>query len=204
MYQEIEHSPQTDYKEDAISARINFKGEKEVKKIVPAIPRTPNLITVSVDPQISIKPPNNLPQYPSAPRIANPAVQGLSELKSANARHVTQQSFTPSQKTIVLNHISNQANGVYHSHVSTERMPIPLMREPREGNVRHSHIVENRLQSPTRVSFDYQNKAEGLVVRNALFNSYIPTSTPIIMEKVGAVSSSNAPLPSERHFDQTE
>jgi hypothetical protein len=58
--------------------------------------------------------------------------------------------------------------------------------------------------SPTRVSFDYaQSKPEGMVVRNVLFNSYIPVSTPINLERTGAISS-NAPQPSDRHFNQQD
>jgi hypothetical protein len=67
-----------------------------------------------------------------------PTIQKTNEFKSLdNARQITQQSFAPSQKTIVLNHIANQINGVYHSHVATERMPI---QQARESNTRHSHI----------------------------------------------------------------
>jgi hypothetical protein len=58
--------------------------------------------------------------------------------------------------------------------------------------------------SPTRVSFDYaQSKPEGMLVRNALFNSYIPASTPINFEKKGAISS-NAPQPSDIRFNQQD
>jgi hypothetical protein len=75
-------------------------------------------------------------------------------------------------------------------------MGIQSVREP---NSRHSQIHE-RMVSPARVNMDYGEGKEGLVVRNALFNSYIPTSNPIILERVGPVSSSNPPQPSERHF----
>lgn len=56
--------------------------------------------------------------------------QRSGEFKSVeNGRNLTQQSLAPSQKTIVLNHISFQGNGgVYHSHVSTERMGMQGVR----------------------------------------------------------------------------
>jgi hypothetical protein len=109
---------------------------------------------------------------------------------------VTQQSFAPSQKTIVLNHIASQMGGVYHSHVSTERMPIQAQREQ---NIRHSHVHDTRMGSPSRVSFDYaQIKPE--IGRN-LFSSYIPTAgPPPIPQRTGAASTSNAPQPSERQY----
>lgn len=49
--------------------------------------------------------------------------------------------------------------------------------------------------SPTRVNFDYGQRQEGLLVRKALFNSYIPAS-PVIAERSAAISSSKAPQPS--------
>ena len=85
--------------------------------------------------------------------------------------------------------------GVYHSHVSTERMPI---QPQREVNTRHSHVHDTRVGSPSRISFDYgQIKPE--VGRN-LFSSYIPTSGPPAIPQRGvATTTSNAPQASERH-----
>jgi hypothetical protein len=80
---------------------------------------------------------------------------------------------------------------VSNSRIETEKM----------GNLRHSHIHERRVNSPNmRINFDYGTPREGVVVRNAMFNSYIPPSQ-VIMERPGG-SSSNGPLLSERHHHE--
>jgi hypothetical protein len=175
--------------------RIGPNGEREIIRVTSVNAPPPNQITLPFPQQtVMLGPPQQLPpHFPPSPRMSHPPVQKSGELKSLdNLRNVTQQSFAPSQKTIVLNHIASQMGGVYHSHVSTERMPVQPQREP---NTRHSHVHDTRVGSPSRVSFDYvQNKPDA---RN-LFSSYIPTGPAPLPQRGGAVSTSNAPQPSER------
>jgi myosin heavy subunit len=101
-------------------------------------------------------------------------------------RNVTQESIAPSQKTILL----PQPNGVYQSHVKTERLPL----QARNPLAHHSHINDRKMGSPARVSFDYNNS------HSIVFNSYIPMRH----EATTALPSKMAPCISERQFEHGE
>lgn len=156
---------------------------------------------------LSPLPPHYPPSPPHLSHIPNQQPRSIpiqnNGFKSLdNVRNITQQSYAPSQKTIVVNHLPNQNpnNQIYRSHVLTEKMmPVQNIRDP---NVRHSHVNDRRaMVSPgMRINFDYVQpnhlKPQGFMVNN-VYNSYIPANQLAQDRFMGQV---NVPLMSEGQY----